>query len=491
MLSTQEIKTLIDNDSASARKQQARVGVRYYEADHDIKNYRIFFVNAEGELQEDKFRSNFRISHPFFTEIVDQLVQFLMSGKDGFVFSDIPELQAELDAYFNKNEEFLAEFEEAVTGAVVKGSDTMFAYKNKEEKTAFQWADWMNVVEVRGKETNDGCDYVIYWYVDRVDKDNRKIIKIEVVDSTQTTFFIQDGNGNIERDKSEKLNPRPHVVYKKDGDEATYYDDFGFIPFFQLDYNRKQISGLKPIKDIIDDYDLMNAGLTNNIQDTNEALYVVHGFQGDNLDELMLNIKGKKHIGVDEDGGVDIKTVDIPHEARKVKMDIDRDNIYRFGMAVNTEGLRDSSATVSIQIKSAYTLLEMKANKLETQIRKFMRKLLDVVLQEINDLNGTDYKQQDVRIEFEREIPTNAQEHAQIELTDAQRKQTEITTLLNLASHLDQETVMQKICEQLDISYEDIKDKLPNPEDDDPYAAQKTLDAVVPEDGGGDVIEEA
>lgn len=491
MLSTQAIKTLIDNDAVSARKQQARVGVKYYEAEHDIKNYRIFFMDANGELKEDKYRSNFRISHPFFTEITDQLVQFLLSGDEGFVFSDIPELQKELDRYFNKNEDFRAEFEEAVTGAVVKGSDTMFAYKNKDERTAFQWADWMNVVEVRAKETDEGCDYVIYWYVDRLDKDNRKIIKIEVVDANQTTFFVQDGSGNIELDKSEKLNPRPHVVYKKDGDDATYYEDFGYIPFFRLDYNRKQTSALKPIKDIIDDYDLMNAGLTNNIQDTNEALYVVHGFQGDNLDELMLNIRNKKHIGVDEDGGVDIKTIDIPSEARKVKMDIDRDNIYRFGMAVNTEGLRDSSATVSIQIKSAYTLLEMKANKLETQVRKFMRKLLDVVLKEINDLNGTDYRQEDVYIEFEREIPTNAQEHAQIELTDAQRKQTEINTLLGLATQLDQETLMQKICEQLDIDYNDIKDKLPDPNADDPYAVQKTLDAVVPDDDGGDVIEEA
>ena len=491
MLSAQEIKTLIDNDSASARKQFARVGQRYYEADHDIKNYRIFFVNAEGELQEDKFRSNFRISHPFFTEIVDQLVQFLMSGKDGFVFSDIPELQKELDYYFNKNEDFLAEFEETVTGAVVKGSDTMYAYKNTEGKTAFQWADGLGVVEVRAKETDDGCDYVIFWYVDRIGKDNKKITRIQVWDEQSVAFFVQDGDGNIVPDEEKKLNPRPHILYTKTGDKSTYYDGFGFIPFFRLDNNRKQISGLKPIKPIIDDYDLMNAGLTNNIQDTNEALYVVHGFQGDNLDELMLNIKNKKHIGVDEDGGVDIKTVDIPHEARKIKMEIDRDNIYRFGMAVNTEGLRDSSATVSIQIKSAYTLLEMKANKLETQIRKFMRKLLEVVLKEINDLNGTDYHQSDVRIEFEREIPTNAQEHAQIELTDAQRKQTEITTLLNLASHLDQETVIQKICEQLDVDYNEIKDKLPNPEDDDPYAAQKNLNAVVPEDDGGDVIEEA
>ena len=493
MLTVQEIKTFIDNDAASTKKQLAKTGLRYYEGDHDIKNYRIFFVDANGNLQEDKYKSNIKICHSFFTELVDQEVQFMLSGKDGFVKSDDPELQAYLDEYFNDNEDFTSELYEVITGAVSKGFEYAYAYKTAEGKTAFQCADSMGVVEVRAKETNDNCDYVIFWYVDRIGKDNKKIKRIQVWDSTQTHFFVQEDDGQIELDKGEKDNPRPHAIYKKDNDENRYYEDYGFIPFFRLDNCKKQFSGLKPIKALIDDYDLMSCGLSNNIQDSNEVLYVVKGFQGDNLDELQLNTKTKKLVGVDDDGGIDIKTVDIPVEARKTKLELDEKNIFRFGMGVNTESLKDTSATTSIAIKSAYSLLDLKCNKLEIRLKQFMRKLLKVVLKEINDENDTDFQQKDVYFNFEREIITNAQENAQIELTEAQRKQTEITTLLNLATYLDDETLMQLVCEQLDIDYNDIKDKIPMQEDDDLITAKDALDAVQTEDladgTGGDLIE--
>ena len=101
-----------------------------------------------------------------------------------------------------------------------------------------------------------------------------------------------------------------------------------------------------------------------------------------------------------------------------------------------------------------------------------------------NDLNGTDYQMKDVYFNFEREIMTNAADNAQIELIDAQKQQTQITTLLNLANHLDNETLMQLICEQLDLDYDDIKDKLPQPEEADPYADMNgAIDANT--DGGG------
>ena len=491
MLSVQEIKTFIDKDEASTKKQLAKVGQRYYEGDHDIKNYRVFFIDADGQLKEDKTKSNIKISHPFFAEIVDQEVQYVLSGKDSFVKSDDPELQVELDAYFNDNEDFMAELYEVITGCISKGFEYAYAYKTKDGRTAFQCADSMGVVEVRAKETDDGCDYVIFWYVDRIGKDDKKIKRIQVWDSSQTFFYMQEDDGQIELDANEKINPRPHALYKKDKSEDLYYEDYGFIPFFRLDNCKKQFSGLKPIKALIDDYDLMSCGLSNNIQDTNEALYVVKGFQGDNLDELMLNMKAKKHVGVDDDGGVEIHTVDIPVEARKTKLELDEKNIFRFGMGVNNEGLKDTSATTSIAIKSAYSLLDLKSNKLEIRLKQFMRKLLKVILKEINDQNGTDYQQKDVYFDFEREIITNAQENAQIELVEAQRKQTEITTLLNLAQHLDDETLMQLVCEQLDIDYTEIKDKLPKQEDDDPYKAQEALDAIQPEDNpeGGGVIE--
>lgn len=486
MLTVNEIKTFIDSDAASTKKRLAKVGLRYYEGNHDINNYRIFFFDADGKLQEDKTKSNIRISHPFFKLLTDQQAQYMLSAKDGFVKSDIPELQTELDAYFNENESFAAELYELLVGCISKGFEYMYAYKDENDRTAFQTADSIGVVEVREKETDDGCAYVIFWYIERIGKDNKKIKRIQVWDKSQTVFYCQEDDGQMELDKSIEINPRPHILYKKDGDTSTYYEDYGVIPFFRLDNGKKQTSGVKPIKDLIDDYDLMNAGLSNNIQDTNEALYVVRGFQGDNLDELMVNIKNKKHIGVDEEGGVDIKTVDIPVEARKTKMEVDEKNIFRFGMGVNTEALKDTSATTSIAIKSAYANLDLKCDGLLPSLKQFMRKLLKLVLQEINDTQGTDYEQKDIYFTFDREIITNAQENAQIDLTKAQEQQARLTTILNVSTQLGDELTKQLICEALELDYDDIKDKLPAAEDDPTAAAQAALGGIVPE---GDVIE--
>lgn len=483
MLSINEIRKFIEADAQSDRKRFARTGLRYFEGDHDIKGYRIFFINGEGKLQEDRTKSNIKISHPFFRLLVDQQTQYMLSGHGGFVRSDIPELQTELDAYFNDNESFRAELNGLISGTVAKGWEYMYAYKDENDRTAFQVADSIGVVEVREKETDDGCAYVIRWFIDRFDKDNKAIKRIQVWDREQTWFYCQEGEGVIVPDDSLSLNPRPHILYRKDGDEGTYYDDYGMIPFFRLDNGRKRFSGLKPIKALIDDYDLMNAGLSNNIQDTNEALYVVKGFQGDNLDELMLNVKTKKHIGVDEDGGIDIKTVDIPVEARKAKMEVDEKNIFRFGQGVNTEALKDTSATVSIAIKSAYANLDLKCDGLLPFLLQFMRKLLKLVLKEINDTQGTDYEQKDVYFDFSREIITNAQENAQIDLTKAQEQQTKITTLLNTASLLGQELTAQLVCEALDLDYDDLKDKLPKAEENPTAAALAALDKA-----GGDAF---
>lgn len=489
MLTVNEIQTFIDHDKASRKKQLARTGLRYYEADHDIRRSRIFFVAPDGNLKEDKTKSNIKISHPFFTELVDQEVQYMLSGKDGFIRSDNPQLQEHLDAYFNDNEDFMAELYEVITGCVVKGFEYAYAYKNAEDKLAFKCADSMGVVEVKAKETDDGCEYVIFWYVDNIGKDNKKIIRIQVWDNAQTYFYCQEEDGKIIPDDAQKINPRPHTIWKVDGDERTYFEGFGFIPFFRLDNCQKQFSGLMPIKDLIDDYDLMSCGLSNNIQDTNEALYVVKGFDGENLDELVLNIKNKKHIGVAPDGGVEIQTIDIPYQARQTKLDLDEKNIYRFGFGFNSAQIGDGNIT-NVVIKSRYALLDLKCNKLEIRLKQFMRKLLKVVLAEINDAEGTDFQQKDVYFLFGREVMTNASDNAQTELTDAQKQQVQINTLLGLATYLDNETLMQNICEVLDIAYEDIKDKLPTPEEETLYGAQNALDGIQPSNtDAGDLIE--
>lgn len=490
VLTLQEIKQFMTEDAGSEKKLQAKKGDAYYHADHDIKDYRLFYYNKDGEMVEDKTRSNFKISHPFFTELVDQSVQYILSGDEGFIKSDNPELQAEMDAYFNENENFIAELSEALTDCQTKGSAFMYAYKDAEGKIAFECADSMGVIEVRAKDTDANTDHVIYWYTDRIEKGKKQIIRIQVWDEEQTWFYVQDGNGGeIKEDDSEPINPKPHTLYEKEGDSKTYYEGFGFIPFFRLDNNKKQVSALAPIKPLIDDYDLHASSLTNNLVDFDTPVYAVKGFDGDNLEELGLNVKSRKMLGVPEEGGIEVHTVEIPYSARKEKLELDEKNIYRFGMGLNTSGLKDTNATTNIAIKAAYSLLDLKCSKLIIRLKQFLRKILKVVIDEINAVNGTDYQMKQIYFDFTPEVMSNAQENAQIALTEAQEQQTRITTLLNLATQLDNETLMQNICDVLEIDYEEIKGKLPDPDEAENAIkdAQGALNGVSVEDGAADV----
>ncbi len=481
MLTEAEIKRFIDNDSSSEKKKFAEVGQRYYEANHDILKSRLFYYNADGNLVEDTTRSNIKISHPFFTELSDQLSAYMLSFKENPIRAKeaVEGLQDYLDEYFD--DDFYTEISELITGAYNKGFEYIYAYKNAEGRLAFQCADSLGVIEVRAKDTDDECEYFIYWYIDRIDKGKKEIRRIQVWSNQETWYYVQSGNGRVKIDDSVPINPRPHVVFTEKKKNVKKGYSFGFIPFWRLDNNKKQISGLKPIKALIDDYDLMECGISNNLADFDTPLHVVTGFQGDNLDELQTNLKTKKILGVDEGGGVEVKTVDIPYQARKAKADEDEKNIYRFGMGFNSSQVGDGNIT-NVVIRSRYALLDLKANKLERRLKKLLKQLVKVVLDEINKMNKTDYKVSDVYFDFVREITTNESENYSNEKTKAETQQVQINTILNVAAVLDDETIVKAICEVLDIDYEEIKDKLPSP-DDGMTQAEVALSAVVPEEG--------
>ena len=491
MLTIEEVQQFINEDAVSTKKSRAKKGQEYYEGRHDIKDYILYYYDKDGEPVVDKYRSNIKIPHPFFTELVDQAVQYILSGSEGIVQAKDGKLQQYMDEYFNENEDFISELSEVLTGCQAKGFEYMYAYKNAEDRLAFQCADSIGVVEVEGRFASDNRDHTIYWYIDRIDKQGKAIKKIMVWDDTDTFFYKQEGTEAIEEDNCfNGSNQKPHTVFTKEGDKALYYENFGFIPFFRLDNNKKQISGLQVIKDLIDDYDLMASSLSNNLVDFDTPLHVVKGFPGDDMDKLQQNLKTKKMIGVDEEGGVEVHTVDVPYAARKEKLELDEKNIYRFGMGLNTSGLKDTNATTNIAIKASYSLLDLRCSKLIIRLKQFMKKIIKVVLEEINAQNGTDYQMKDIRLVFEPEIMSNAQENAQIALLEAQEQQARVTTLLNVAAHLDNETLMRNLCDALDIEYEEIKSKLPDPEEaqNAVRAAQGALNNV-PVVEEGDAVE--
>ena len=124
----------------------------------------------------------------------------------------------------------------------------------------------------------------------------------------------------------------------------------------------------------------------------------------------------------------------------------------------------------------------MKCDNLEKRLKKLFRKhIIKLVLDEINAENGTDYQMKDIEIKFERATITNETENITNEKTKADTEQVRVTTILNAAANLDEETVLQGLCAIFDFDYDEIKAKVQKQKEENELEAARTaLKSVEP-----------
>lgn len=464
------LEDAIRKDNNSEKKKKAREGLKYYQGEHEILNYRLFYFDSNGVLKEDKYKSNIKIQHQYHTELVDQKVQYLLSNPLDITTED-EQFEEKLKEYIN--EDFQELLQNTVEGASNKGHEYVYAYKDENNKIAFQVADSLGVIPIYDEVDNSKLKSIVRYYDVTIMDNNREITitKVEIWNDKQATYYTQDKDKQgFKVDTNVKPNPRPHVILE---DDKAIYDGggFDFIPFFRLDNNKYQKTDLEPIKALIDDYDLMACSLSNNLQDFQEAIYVVRGYQGDSLDELCTNLKTKKTIGVDAEGGIDVKTIDIPTEARKVKLELDKNSIYKFGMGFDSSQIGDGNIT-NIVIKSRYALLDLKCNKAEVRLRKLVRQLLKVIVDDINSRYGTAYNYNDLEISIVREAMVNENDIVANAKVEAETLKTKIDSILLAANTISNESKLKLICEVLELDFEEEQKKL---EEQGPYVDMNKL----------------
>lgn len=446
------IQSEISQARSSEFIKQAQVGVNYYNYIHDILDNRIFYVDDNGQLKEDKYASNVKIPHPFFTEQVDQKVQYLLSNPVEFE-TESEKLKERLKEYIDAD--LQVTLQEALEKTSVKGAEFIYARTTSEDKLKFETADSLKITPVYDQ---DNELQAIIRYYDRDILKGNKVVTITYAErwtDQDVAFFVSDARGRLAPDPSAAINPRPHVVALA-GDGSTLGRSYGFIPFYKLQNNSNERSDLAPIKALIDDYDLMNAFLSNNLQDFQDAIYVVRGFKGDNLTTLRQNLKAKKTIGLPTDGGIDIKTVDIPVEARKIKLEIDKENIYKFGMAFDSSQVGDGNIT-NIVIKSRYALLDLKCNKAEPRLRAMIEWMIELILADIQRRYGETYKASEIEVNITRETMVNETDNATIALTEAQTKATIIQAIISAAPYIGDESALKLICEEFELDFDEVQ----------------------------------
>jgi len=475
------IQKAIEHDVKSEKKEKAREGLKYYSRRHDILDFKLYYFNSEGVMVEEKNRSNIKIPHGYHTELVDQKVNYLASNPIQIKVED-ETYQKELEAYFG--ESFQSLIRDALESAANKGLEYIYTYRKADGKMGFAVADSLGVILVKDEQDMGKELGILRYYTTTIqDKEGKdiEIIKAEVWTDKNTTYFTQEkGKNTYVLDDTAKPNPRPHITLE---DDKAYYDGggLGYIPFFKLQNNKEESTDLEPIKALIDDYDLMACSLSNNLQDFQEAIYVVRGYAGDDLDALTNNLKTRKTIGVDSEGGLEVKTVDIPTEARKVKLELDKEGIYKFGMGFDSSQVGDSNIT-NVVIKSRYSLLDLKCNKVEPKLRMVLRDLIKVMTDEINTRLSTKYLYQDPQIIITREMMVNEDNIVTNEKAKAETTNQKIETVI--LSPISEESKLKLVCEILELDFEEEKAKL---EAEGPYEVDKNLVSTMM---GGDPIGE-
>lgn len=465
------LQRIVETDPRTDKKLRAQEGVAYYNYEHDILNNRIFYMDDEGHLKEDTTVSNIKIPHPFFTEQVDQKVNFLLSNPVRFE-TENERLAEEMEDYYNA--QFQTVIRDALEGASIKGHEFVFERTTSDDRLAFQVSDSRNTIELTDN-TGKRAAVVRHYNRDEERDGKDEVVTIaEVWTENEITYYKTEKGGRFILDRDRDQNPRPHITgttVDADGNEIRIGRSYNEIPFYRLSNNKAETTDLEPIKALIDDYDLMAAFLSNNLQDFADAIYVVKNYPGQSMTELRKNLKSRKMVGVGEHGGLEVQTVKIPTEARELKLNIDKEAIYKFGMAFDSTAAFGSNIS-NVVIRSRYTLLELKANKAENRLRGLLEWINERVVADINRRRNTSYNPKEVTITIDREMMINEEEDAAIKRSAAETQQLEMQTLLAAAARLDSETLLRRICELLELDYEEVAarveeedyDPLPNPD---------------------------
>lgn len=169
----------------------------------------------------------------------------------------------------------------------------------------------------------------------------------------------------------------------------------GKIPFVALRNNKEENSDLKNIKPFIDIYDVINSDFANNIDDMQDAFFIIKNYGGENMQEFLMQLKELKAVPVGEDGDVTSHQLHIPVEARQTFLQITDENIYKYAMGVDTNALAGGSLT-NVVIKSRYANLMMKVSSFKRQVIKF----LDGVTEYYN-LYASAFSKSNIKPEFD------------------------------------------------------------------------------------------
>lgn len=371
------LKDILEEFTSSSLYKWMVWGDKYYASDNeDIKGRKklVYLPNMPKPI-EHPYLANHRLPSGYMTKLVDQKVQYLL-GNGVTVDKDS---KASIDELFgsSKNRDKFSSFvQDIATTASKKVVGWAYPYIDPDNQLKFVNVPPEEVIALM--DSKNQIQMLIRFYkntkVDESDQKLKAFAVVEVWTNLEITTYekVADDNKAVYEQVNKCGHMSKEVINNLTGaSEEKQEMGWGRIPFIPLYNSKDKTSDLKRVKPFIDIYDIVNSDFANNIDDMQEAFYILKNYGGEDMEEFVSQLKMIKAVPVGADGDIDVKQLQIPTEARSTFLELTDKNIFKFGMGVDTTNLAGGNIT-NVTIKSMFADLDLKADKFETQVLDFL-----------------------------------------------------------------------------------------------------------------------
>ncbi|PRO41060.1 phage portal protein [Bacillus sp. LLTC93] len=419
-------------DKHAVERDQMLEGVAYYLNQADIKKRKRYYYK-HGVKVVDTEKPNNRISHNWHKLLVQQKVQYLLGKPITF--------NAEEERFLEVVNDFIDEdfddcMQELLKNASNKGKEWLHPFVDEEGNFDYLRIPAEEVIPVYDSTKKRSLLYAIRYY-DVKNIDDEITRKVELYTDEQIFYYVER-NGSLELDFDYEKNPESHF-YTKQGKGYGW----GKVPMIEFKNNEEGVSDLIFYKDLIDQYNDNISNNANTFDEMQDLIYVIKNFAGQDLNEFTTNLRHYKAVEVSGEGGLEMKSAEIPMDSANSHLDRLEENIYRFGQGVNNNPDKVGNSPTNVAIKNLYSLLDLKANEAERKFRPALSAFFWFFTEYLKMTGQGEYDPTLLQMTFNRSRMTNELEQVQMA-----NQSTDLSRETRLANHPwvdDVEAELQRI----------------------------------------------
>lgn len=374
-----------------------------------ITKYEKIIYDMRGDAHVDKWTPNHKIASNFFNFAITQENQYLLGNGATFTKDDT---KAKLGDDFDTKLQDLGK--KALVGGVA------FGFFNLDHIDTFSLLEFVPLYDEENGALRAG---IRFWQLD-----SNKPMRATLYEEDGYTDYIKalDKSAILHKKRPYKIKVR---VSEVDGEEIYDGENYQSFPIVPLWGNDKKQSELVGRQGTIDAFDLLNSNLVNNLDEANYIYWVLTNCGGmDDIDDAkfieQLKTTHVAHADGDSGATAEAHTIEAPYQASESAIQTIQRRLYEDFMCLDVNSLSAANKTAT-EIKAAYQPLDSKCDMYEYCVIEFVRKILE--------LAGIDDK-----VTFTRSKVVN--------------KSDEINTLLAAQAYLDDETLVEQVCQILGIA---------------------------------------